>query len=93
MICPSMSYKYYDIVSVGIVKSDFILMTLLNITPVLAATAAHMYRAHKKSVVATRNLYIAGYTAAVVSSKGATLPASPNETSNTSLLMWPSRGH
>ena len=57
MICPSMSYKYYDIVSVGIVKSDFILMTLLNITPVLAATAAHMYRAHKKSVVATRNIY------------------------------------
>nr|DAP23051.1 MAG TPA: hypothetical protein [Caudoviricetes sp.] len=29
----------------------------------------------------------------MVSSKGVTLPASPNETSNTSLLMWPSRGH
>lgn len=38
-------------------------------------------------------IYIAGYIAEVVSSKGVTLPASPNETSRTSLLMWPSRGH
>ena len=36
---------------------------------------------------------IAGYIAVVVSSKGVTLPASPNKTSRTSLLMWNSRGY